>query len=119
MEIEKQVVSLLHAEQLKMLGAPQDTAFVYYKNTGGEWKSGLWNEPTPYYVFKKREAPLVSAYTAQELGELLKGENALPTFFTGENYYRGQGWYWQGRMLSPDNESHARAEMYIQLHINK
>ncbi len=116
MKLEQQVVSLALAQKLKELGVPQDCIFFWWVNPSGKAQLTHANEFGALHkaVFDGEYA----AFTAAELGEILKNGGAC-------SFYQG---LWCCTYVSEDGRSHkegadteadARAKMLVYLLENK
>lgn len=115
LSLEQQVVSLPLAQKLKSLNCPQGSLFYY---AGEEiWfrseEDVCFSARGEYQVFdyiREGFGDFCAAHTASELGKLLKGEGALPSFLSGRF---GDGWYGDKDLFDGKSEVNARAKMLI------
>ncbi len=118
MKLEKQVVSLELAKQLKEAGYPQESLF-YWVAYGNKKGAEIWYKGE-IVTQAVKDCILCSAPTVAELGEKFRNDFEMP-------HYDGKtdkSWYFWGdkrekMLLGTKSEANARAKMWLYLKKNK
>jgi hypothetical protein len=123
MELKNQVCSLEQAKKLKELGVKQESLFYFVEeevsvadyHTALVWK--IEYEGNQAYVEDIEWETRISAFTASELGEMLRSSNDDIIYHTSTTKVALE--IFDGEYFSSEIEADARAEMLIYLLENK
>lgn len=119
MKLENQVCSPELAKKLKELGVKAESLFAYYGNAGTWYDAIVDMDMYKDADASFREAKLLPAYTAAELGQILieAGRGNMPHYVHGQKCwaYHAEPDNW----IEADTEANARAKMLIYLLENK